>query len=136
MVKVKCPICGVMGHLERRGNSYRIKHYRGYVSKKRLYVTHKIPSSLISTIVTNSSDQSNDNLLMGINGNQNMGIKTLNMGLNEQNMRGRRLAWSRLRDLGSRDPGSNPGDPTKGEPTVPPLHYSEQQILRRFRRSN
>ena len=26
---------------------------------------------------------------------------------------GRGLAWSRLRDLGSRDPGSNPGDPTK-----------------------
>ena len=46
---------------------------------------------------------------------ESIGIKTLNLTLNEQNKRGRRLAWSRLRDLGSRDPGSNPGDPTKPE---------------------
>ena len=110
MVKVRCPVCGVMGHLERRGNSYRIKHYQTYRDGRRVYINHRIPSSLISEIVTNSNQS--DNSSMGINGNQNMGIKTLNMGLNEQNMRGRRLAWSRLRASGVRDPGSNPGDPT------------------------
>lgn len=41
-----------------------------------------------------------------------MGVKTLNTSLNLKSVRGRGLAWSRLRDLGSRDPGSNPGDPT------------------------
>jgi hypothetical protein len=30
--------------------------------------------------------------------------------------RGCRLAWSRLVDLGSIDPGSNPGSPTSKEP--------------------
>jgi hypothetical protein len=31
MVKVNCPICNVMGFLEQRGNSYRVKHYVGRV---------------------------------------------------------------------------------------------------------
>ena len=86
MTKIKCPICGIEGFLEKRGNSYRVKHYKGYINKKRIYVTHKIPSSLISTteIVTNLSDQSNNNLLMGINGNQIMGIKGLNLGFNQE----------------------------------------------------
>ena len=86
MTKIKCPICGIEGFLEKRGNSYRVKHYKGYINKKRIYVTHMIPSSLISTteIVTNLSDQSNNNLLMGINGNQIMGIKGLNLGFNQE----------------------------------------------------
>jgi hypothetical protein len=29
-LKVKCPVCGIEGFLEQRGNNYRIKHYRGY----------------------------------------------------------------------------------------------------------
>ncbi len=32
--------------------------------------------------------------------------------LDQQNIRGCRLAWSRLVDLGSIDSGSNPGSPT------------------------
>ena len=38
--------------------------------------------------------------------------------------RGRRLAWSRLRDSGSRDPGSNPGGPTKAETCTDSLRPS------------
>jgi len=41
-----------------------------------------------------------------------MEVNLLNLKVNLVEVRGRRLAWSRLRDLGSRDPGSNPGDPT------------------------
>ena len=41
-----------------------------------------------------------------------MEVKTLNYLIVSENLRGCRLAWSRLRDLGSRDPGSNPGSPT------------------------
>ncbi len=43
-----------------------------------------------------------------------MRINLLNLSSNLDKLkRGRRLAWSRLGDLGSLDPGSNPGDPTK-----------------------
>jgi hypothetical protein len=34
------------------------------------------------------------------------------LSLNNQTVRGSRLAWSRLVDLGSIDSGSNPGSPT------------------------
>jgi len=49
---------------------------------------------------------------MRMNGNESMGMKNLISASVFRTDRGRRLAWSRLRDLGSRDPGSNPGDPT------------------------
>jgi len=47
-----------------------------------------------------------------VNGSKSLEVETLNSGSDLEMARGRRLAWSRLRDLGSRDPGSNPGDPT------------------------
>jgi len=47
MVKVLCPICGIEGFLEKRENSYQVKHYRGYQNGKRLYTTHKIPNSFL-----------------------------------------------------------------------------------------
>ena len=97
-MKVKCPICGIEGFLEKRGNSYRIKHYKGYVNGKRKYVVHSIKKEQLQLIPKI--------------GNQSMGIKTLNLASEVENLRGCRLAWSRLRDSGSRDPGSNPGSPT------------------------
>jgi len=61
-MKVECPICGIEGFIEKRGNSYRIKHYAGYNGNQRKYLIHTVPQDIM------------DN--MGINGNQNMGIKT------------------------------------------------------------
>ena len=101
-MKVKCPICGIEGFLEKRGNSYRIKHYKGYVNGKRKYVVHSIKKEQLQLIPKI--------------GNQYMGIKTLILTSEVENLRGCRLAWSRLRDLGSRDPGSNPGSPTIHKP--------------------
>jgi hypothetical protein len=40
-MKIKC-ICGIEGFLEKRGNSYRVKHYVGKVGKKRKYKTCKL----------------------------------------------------------------------------------------------
>ena len=100
-MKALCPICNRMGFVEERKHTIRFKHYVKYENGRRVYTVHSIPKSSMH--------------VLGINGNQNAGIKTLNLGFNQEMLRGRRLAWSRLRDLGSRDPGSNPGDPTKGE---------------------
>ena len=97
-MKVKCPICGIEGFLEKRGNSYRIKHYKSYINGKRKYIVHSLKKEQLQ-LITNF-------------GNQTMGIKTLNLVSEFETIRGCRLAWSRLRDLGSRDPGSNPGSPT------------------------
>jgi hypothetical protein len=41
-MKVDCPICGVAGFLEVRGNSYRIKHWQGFENGKRRYIIHSL----------------------------------------------------------------------------------------------
>ena len=36
-IKVKCPICGIQGYLEKHGRRYRIRHYVGFnVEKENL----------------------------------------------------------------------------------------------------
>jgi hypothetical protein len=41
-MKIRCPICGIDGLLQQRGNSYRVQHYQGYENGKRLYLYHKV----------------------------------------------------------------------------------------------
>jgi hypothetical protein len=91
-MKIVCPVCGVAGHLQVRGNSARVLHYNGFVNGRRVYVRHKVE----------------------INGNQTVEINKAGNSIFSDNTRGCRLAWSRLVDLGSIDPGSNPGSPTIG----------------------
>jgi hypothetical protein len=43
-LKILCPICGVEGVLQQRGNSYRIQHYQGFKNGKRNYQYHKVSS--------------------------------------------------------------------------------------------
>jgi hypothetical protein len=64
-MKALCQVCGIEGFLEKRGNNFRIKHYIGCADGRRKYITH--PVSVETP------------LSMGINGNQNMGIKKLNL---------------------------------------------------------
>ena len=89
-MKVKCPVCGIEG-FEKRGPSVRILHHKGFIDGKRVYQKHSIDSQMGITTV---------------------GIKELNLGSDSEKGRGCRLAWSRLVDLGSIDPGPNPGSPT------------------------
>jgi hypothetical protein len=41
-MKVKCPVCGFVGILQQRGNSYRVQHYQGFENGKRSYLYHKV----------------------------------------------------------------------------------------------
>jgi hypothetical protein len=100
-MKVKCQVCGIEGFLEQRGRNYRIKHYVQYDGNQRKYIAHKIAKEYLDTVGINQQ-----------NGNQYMGINLKDLSLPSENIRGCRLAWSRLGDLGSLDSGSNPGSPT------------------------
>ena len=40
-MKVKCPVCGVQGILERRGNSSRVVHYR-WEGGKHVFTRHTV----------------------------------------------------------------------------------------------
>jgi hypothetical protein len=63
-VKVECPVCGVEGFLEVRGNSQRVLHYKSFVNGRRVYERHPL----------------------GINGNQTMGINKPDSVFLTQNM--------------------------------------------------
>ena len=102
MVKVVCPICGVQGYLEKRGNSYRVKHYIGYHNGKRKYQSHYIPPQLYSSLV-------------GINGNQSMGIKTLKIVPNQLNNWAGSSAWNERPTCTREVAGSNPARSTNAE---------------------
>jgi hypothetical protein len=47
-MKVKCPVCGIVGTLQQRGNSYRVQHYQGFESGKRSYQYHKVSSMKVN----------------------------------------------------------------------------------------
>ena len=98
-MKVECPVCGVEGILEQRGNSVRVVHYR-WADGKRIFSRHTVKvdgNGSKGTVGTMGTDKC-DSVIF-------------------HDSRGCRLAWSRLVDLGSIDPGSNPGSPTlRSEP--------------------
>jgi hypothetical protein len=41
-MKFECSVCGIVGTLQQRGNSYRVQHYVGYENGKRVYLYHKV----------------------------------------------------------------------------------------------
>ena len=41
-MKIECPVCGIEGFLEVRGNSRRVVHYRGFSDGKRVYERHSV----------------------------------------------------------------------------------------------
>ncbi len=61
-MKLVCPVCNTIGFLEARGQSFRVKHYLGFENGKRKYTLHKVTAEQVK---------------LGINGNQNMGINNL-----------------------------------------------------------
>jgi hypothetical protein len=69
-MKVLCPVCGISGFLQQRGNSSRVLHYVGYVDGKRVYKSHRM-------------------VINGNNGNQPMVINKSGMGIFNDNMRAR-----------------------------------------------
>jgi hypothetical protein len=57
-LKAKCPICGIEGFLEQRGNKYRIKHYAGYVGNQRMYLIHSVSKEFNPTLGINKPELS------------------------------------------------------------------------------
>jgi hypothetical protein len=54
-MKIQCPVCGLKGHLQVRGNSARVQHYKGYENGKRKYIWHKIEGELLEYLVVTGS---------------------------------------------------------------------------------
>jgi hypothetical protein len=83
MTKIVCPTCGVQGHLQIRGNSGRVGHYKGYKGKTRIILWHKIDPEQLITIA----------------GKQGLVNNKLSSKSVSRNIGGRSLAW-----LGHRPP--------------------------------
>jgi hypothetical protein len=82
-MKIECPVCGKMGHIQIRGSNARIMHYKGYEGKKRVYERHAIPKEALAKIGNQSGNQP---LEMEINGSKKLEINNLNLGFKWENM--------------------------------------------------
>ena len=61
MTKIECPVCGIEGHLQIRGNSARIGHYRGYRDKTRIVEWHKVNIETLSMVINGNQPVVNKN---------------------------------------------------------------------------
>ena len=95
-MKVLCPVCGVEGILEQRGNSSRVVHYE-WVHGRRIFRKHTV--------------KVNGNSSMGTMGTE-LGTEKSNTDCFNDNLGGRSLVWSRTSACHADDPGSNLGDRT------------------------
>ena len=65
-MKMLCPVCGIEGFLQQRGNSRRIQHYAGYREGKQSFTYHKLE----------------------LNGSESVEVKTIRLGLDNKLMVG------------------------------------------------
>jgi len=79
-MKVLCPICGIMGSMQKRGNSVRVGHYKGYREETRIIEWHATTLQAIEMV----------NNTMVNNGYQTHNLENKN-GANVQLSRGRGL---------------------------------------------
>ena len=56
-MKELCPVCGIVGYKQQRGNSLRIIHYDGITDGKRHYVYHQLKK--LEVTVSNSVEVKN-----------------------------------------------------------------------------
>ena len=75
-MKVECPICGVMGHLQVRGQSARVGHFQGYEGNTRIVEWHKVDASNLDSVIN------------GNHSNQSLVINKLKMGISNLNNQG------------------------------------------------
>ncbi len=54
-MKIECPKCGIIGFLQKRGNSFRVQHYKGLVNDKRIYRYHALKSQDLKLLEVNGS---------------------------------------------------------------------------------
>ena len=107
-MKVRC-WCGIEGFIEKRGDSFRIKHYQGYVNNQRIYKVHSVSREQLDSLGINKQFSVD---LMGINGNQSMGIKDLkSVSVNQNTGAGSLARLGHLLDV-QKVAGSSPVRPT------------------------
>ena len=119
-MRVKCVKCGRIGNLTTKktkshGTTYEyyyVQHYiksTGKIEWCYLGRYDSLPLEYKEAIHNNTQHYTQNDR------NLNNFESTFISENTEEMLRGRRLAWSRLRASGVRDPGSNPGDPTNQE---------------------
>jgi len=86
-LKVKCPICGIEGYLQERGNSVRVSHYIGYQGKISIIQWHVVGKELVK-----NQENCQETLV------NNKPFSATICG----NNRGKSLNWSLRRDLDPR----------------------------------
>jgi hypothetical protein len=69
-MKIVCPVCGISGFLQQRGNSSRVLHYVGYVDGKRVYKSHSLAGAGERTgLVINDGNNGNQRTVLNKVGN-------------------------------------------------------------------
>jgi hypothetical protein len=130
-VRIECEKCHKEGYLQQLGNYYRVRHYDSEARSRKKYpfyyhqqspqwvLTQKSKNTLKTEKTSLVSLQNNAKIATvqeAVQANEhytteNRANLSLNLETGATIDRGCRLAWSRLVDLGSIDPGSNPGSP-------------------------
>ena len=131
-MRIICEVCNKVGYLQQLGNYYRVRHYDSKAKTKKKYpfyyhqqspqwaLAQKLKMAINSEKTSLASTQNNGKVATVQEAVQaiehqtaieNKANPSFNLETEATNTRGCRLVWSRLVDLGSIDPGSNPGSP-------------------------
>lgn len=78
-MKIQCPVCGIEGSLEVRGNSKRVSHYKGYVNGKSVYVRHSFDLLARRSIVASGAIDAGSNPASPTNYNSVSSAKKTNL---------------------------------------------------------
>ncbi len=62
-MKIKCPICECEGHLQLRGRSARVGHYRGYKGKTRIIEWHRVDYDTARLMMVNNGKHGKQKLV-------------------------------------------------------------------------
>ena len=92
-MKIECPVCGIVGYVEKRGNSVRIKHYEGMQDNTRKYVIHSLSRDQFSLLGIDSNCEEEHSDFIGNKWESTVGINNLKSSLIKENIGGRSLAW-------------------------------------------
>ena len=113
-MKVRCPICGIQGYLEKHGRRYRIRHYVGFKENKRIYQYHYI----------------NEDQLANLGITLDIGYKSKGINKTELSLKYSKKWAGSLARIGRKPPklvvvGSNPTPPATAEPRTLLFAFSD-----------
>ena len=120
VICIKCNKHGTLGINKSTSNGhaykyYCVQHYNPETKKRSwcyIGAEKSLPEQYKNVIHKEQGLYTNYAQTSRISENLNLALINQN---NDESKRGCRLAWSRLRDSGSRDSGPNPGSPTNNQ---------------------